>query len=216
MGIGYYFMRKQERAKWILITLKKAYPDAHCALNYANPFQLLVATILSAQCTDKRVNEVTATLFKKYPDPKAFASSDLSELQNDVRPTGFFRNKASAIQESSLQILSEHGGQVPNDMLALTKLKGVGRKTASVVMGNAFDNAQGVVVDTHIGRLSRRLGLSKHQSPEKVEQDLMKLIPREDWVLFPHLMIFHGRAVCTARKTLCADCVLQENCPSAQ
>lgn len=209
-------MRRKERALWLLQTLKQEYPDAHCALNYSNPFELLVATILSAQCTDERVNQVTAHLFPKYPNPEAFASADLTELQNDIRSTGFFRNKAIAIQESSLQILQNHQGQVPNDMPALTALKGVGRKTASVVMGNAYGHAEGVVVDTHVGRLSRRLGLSKEKQPEKVERDLMKLIPHEDWVIFPHLMIFHGRAVCTARKTFCTSCVLQEHCPSAQ
>lgn len=209
-------MRKQERVKWVLKTLKKTYPDAHCALFYSNPFELLVATILSAQCTDERVNKVTADLFKKYPNPEAFAAADLFELQNDVRSTGFFRNKAIAIKETAQQIITDHGGQVPNNMQALVHFKGVGRKTASVVMGNAFNNAEGVVVDTHVGRLSRRLGLTKHQSPEKVEQDLIGLILRADWVLFPHLMISHGRAVCKARKPMCLDCILQENCPSSQ
>jgi len=207
-------MRKKECVHWILQVLKDTYPDAHCALYYRNPFELLVATILSAQCTDERVNHVTQKLFIKYPSPEAFASAEILDLQNDVRSTGFFRNKAIAIQESSQQIILKHEGQVPNDMKALTALRGVGRKTASVVMGNAFNNAEGVVVDTHVGRLSRRLGFTKQQTPEKVEQDLIRLIPREDWVLFPHLMIFHGRAICTARKTYCTKCTLQENCPS--
>lgn len=208
-------MRKKQRAQWILEVLKQTYPDAHCALNYSSPFELLVATILSAQCTDQRVNQVTESLFQKYCGPQDFAAADLETLQGDIRSTGFFRNKAKAIQEASQQILLEHGGEVPNDMVALTHLKGVGRKTASVVMGNAYGHAEGVVVDTHVGRLSRRLDLSRHDAPEKVERDLMGLIPQEDWVLFPHLMISHGRAICKARKPLCEHCVLAEHCPAA-
>ena len=207
-------MRKKERALWLLEELKRLYPDAHCALHYQTPLQLLIATILSAQCTDERVNQVTAKLFKKYPDVYAFASADLEILMQDVKPTGFYRNKALSILETSRVIVAEYDGETPRELKQLIALRGVGRKTASVVMGNAFHNAEGVVVDTHIGRLSRRLGLTKHQSPEKVEQELMRLIPRQEWVLFPHLMISHGRAVCRARKAQCERCDLAVHCPA--
>lgn len=207
-------MRKKERALWLLEELKRLYPNAHCALHYQTPFQLLIATILSAQCTDERVNQVTAKLFEKYPDAYAFASADLNVLMQDVKPTGFYRNKALSILETATTIVNDYGGETPRELKQLTALRGVGRKTASVVMGNAFDNAEGVVVDTHIGRLSRRLGLTKHQSPEKVEQDLIRLIPRSEWVLFPHLMISHGRAVCKARKAQCDHCALAIHCPA--
>jgi endonuclease III len=207
-------MRKKERALWLLEELKRLYPDAHCALHYQSPFQLLIATILSAQCTDERVNQVTAKLFKKYPDVHAFANADLEMLMQDVKPTGFYRNKALSILETSRAIVAEYAGETPREMKQLTALRGVGRKTASVVMGNAFDNAEGVVVDTHIGRLSRRLGLTKNQDPEKVEQDLIRLIPRSEWVLFPHLMISHGRAVCKARRAQCDRCALAVHCPA--
>lgn len=207
-------MKKKERALWLLEELKRLYPDAHCALHYETPFQLLIATILSAQCTDERVNQVTAKLFKKYPDVYAFANADLEVLAQDVKSTGFYRNKALSILETSRVIVAEYGGETPRELKQLTALRGVGRKTASVVMGNAFNHVEGVVVDTHIGRLSRRLGLTKHQSPEKVEQDLMRLIPKQEWVLFPHLMISHGRAVCKARKAQCEQCALAVHCPA--
>lgn len=203
-------------AAWVLETLRATYPDAHCELDYANAFELLVATILSAQCTDVRVNLVTPALFKAFPDPAAFAAADLAEIEALIRSTGFFHNKAVAIQSSSRQLLAEHGGEVPNDMNALTALKGVGRKTASVVMGNAFGEAEGVVVDTHVSRLSQRLGLTQEQTPEKIEKDLMQLIPPADWVMFPHLMIAHGRQVCKARKPVCSSCPLASRCPSAE
>lgn len=208
-------MRKQARAIWALDILKSSYPDADCALHYRTPFELLVATILSAQCTDERVNQVTANLFEKYPGPQAFAEAELDELEQDVRPTGFFRNKAKSIQGTAQEILRLHAGEVPNDMQALVALPGVGRKTASVVMGNAFGKAEGVVVDTHVGRISKLLKLTKHDNPVKIEQDLMKLIPEADWVLFPHLMIAHGRAVCKARRPRCQECPLNSECPSA-
>jgi len=208
-------MPKKQHVNMILDLLKHAYPDAHCALIYHTPFELLVATMLSAQCTDQRVNQVTADLFQKYQGPHDFAVASLADIEADIHSTGFFRAKAKAIQVTSQILLSEHQGQVPCDMQALTRLRGVGRKTASVVMGNAFNQAEGVVVDTHVGRLSRRLGFSVHLSAEKVEQDLMKLIPRVDWVIFPHLMIAHGRAICKARKPLCQTCCLQSHCPSA-
>lgn len=207
-------MRKKERALWLIDELKRLYPDAHCALNYQTPFQLLIATILSAQCTDERVNQVTETLFKTYPDVFAFAEANLAELELAVKPTGFYRNKALSILETSQRLVALHQGEVPCDMQALTALRGVGRKTASVVMGNAFNAAEGVVVDTHVGRLSRRMGLTRHQQPEKVEQDLMRLIPRSEWVLFPHLMISHGRGPCKSRKADCAKCPLEHHCPA--
>lgn len=208
-------MRKPKKAQLIISALKQHYPDAHCALHYSNPFELMVATILSAQCTDVRVNQVTAGLFKKYTGPQDFAQADLLELEQDIRPTGFFRNKALSIQQASQQILSEHGGEVPNDLAKLVALRGVGRKTANVVMGNAFGKAEGVVVDTHVSRLSQRLGLTQATQPEKIEQDLMVLIPETDWVLFPHLLISHGRALCKARVPQCECCFLALLCPSA-
>ncbi len=207
-------MRKKERALWAIATLKSLYPDAHCALHYDTPFQLLIATILSAQCTDERVNQVTAILFEKYPTPEALANADLSILEQDVKPTGFYRNKALSILETARVIVAEHGGITPNSIPELTALRGVGRKTASVVMGNAYGHAEGVVVDTHVGRISRRLGLTKQKQATKVEQDLMKCIPREEWVLFPHLMIAHGRAVCKSRKAACDRCELAIHCPA--
>lgn len=208
-------MQKPKKAQLILSALKQHYPDAHCALHYSNPFELMVATILSAQCTDIRVNLVTADLFQKYTGPEDFAQADLLDLEQDIRPTGFFRNKALSIQLASQQILHEHGGEVPNDLAKLVALRGVGRKTANVVMGNAFGKADGIVVDTHVSRLSQRLGLTQATQPEKIEQDLMILIPKADWVLFPHLMISHGRALCKARTPQCERCFLALNCPSA-
>jgi endonuclease-3 len=204
-----------QQTRWVIEHLKLAYPDAHCALNYRNAFELLIATILSAQCTDVRVNQVTAELFKTYPGPADFVRADLAEIELAIRPTGFFRNKALAIQETSRALLQNYAGDVPCSMPALTGLKGVGRKTASVVMGNAFNQAEGVVVDTHVSRLSQRLGLSKQKQPEKIEQDLMQLVPEQDWVLFPHLMIAHGRAICKARKPACSRCLLRSACPAA-
>jgi endonuclease-3 len=208
-------VQKPKKAQLILSALKQHYPDAHCALHYSNPFELMVATILSAQCTDVRVNLVTADLFQKYTGPEDFAQADLLDLEQDIRPTGFFRNKALSIQLASQQILHEHGGEVPNDLAKLVALRGVGRKTANVVMGNAFGKADGIVVDTHVSRLSQRLGLTQATQPEKIEQDLMILIPKADWVLFPHLMISHGRALCKARTPQCERCFLALNCPSA-
>ena len=209
-------MQKSKKAQLIVSSLKEHYPEAHCALNYSNPFELLVATILSAQCTDERVNQVTKDLFKKYTCPQDFALADLSCLEEDIRPTGFFRNKALSIQQTSQQLLVEHDGKVPNNLSQLIALRGVGRKTANVVMGNAFGKAEGVVVDTHVSRLSQRLGLTQATHPEKIEQELMHLIPEVDWVLFPHLMISHGRAICKARAPQCQSCFLAPICPSAQ
>ena len=207
---------KRARAASIYDRLHRQYPDSRCALDHRSPLELLVATILSAQCTDKRVNEVTPALFRRYPTAKAYAAAALPELEEMVRPTGFFRNKARALHGLGQALLAEHRGQVPDEMAALRALPGVGRKTANVVLGNAFGKDEGVVVDTHVGRLSRRLGLSFHDDPEKVERDLMALLPRETWTLWSHLLIDHGRNVCLARKPRCGECVLADLCPSAE
>ncbi|MGE5233991.1 MAG: endonuclease III [Acidobacteriota bacterium] len=207
---------RQQRTREILRRLRAEYPQARCALDHATPLELLVATILSAQCTDKRVNEVTPALFRRFPDAAAYAAAPLPELERMVQSTGFFRNKARALKGLGQALLAEHGGEVPADMDALRKLPGVGRKTANVVLGNAFGKNEGVVVDTHVGRLARRLGLTRHEDPEKVERDLMELVPRRDWALWAHLLIFHGRQVCAARKPRCAECALADICPSAE
>ncbi len=188
------------------------YPDAKCALDFVDPLQLLVATILSAQCTDVRVNLVTPALFAKYPDAQAYADADMEELQSFIRSTGFFRNKAKNIQQCCRQLVANHGGQVPCTLDELTPLPGVGRKTANVILGNAFD-VPGLTVDTHLGRLSRRMGLTTHTDPVKVERDLMELIPEKEWTIFSHRMISHGRQVCHSRKPNCADCTLSSICP---
>lgn len=193
--------------------LESLYPDAHCALNHSNAFELLIATILSAQCTDERVNMVTPGLFKKYPTPQKLADADLSALEQEVRSTGFYRNKAKNIQGASRLIVEKFGGKVPQTMDELLDLPGVARKTANVVLGNAYGKNIGVVVDTHVGRLSNRLGLTKESDPVKIEQDLMKLFPSERWTMLAHLLISHGRAVCDARKPLCSTCKLSEACP---
>lgn len=205
---------KRERTLEIIKRLKKAYPTAHCALNHTNAFELLIATILSAQCTDERVNIVTATLFRKYHGPKDLAEVPQEELEREIHSTGFFRNKAKNIRAASQRILDEYGGEVPQTMEELLTLGGVARKTANVVMGNAFGIASGVVVDTHVSRLSQRLGLTKQTTPEKIELDLQKLVPQDDWVMFSHWLIFHGRQVCHARKPKCRQCVLSDTCPS--
>ena len=205
---------KAERTAEIIKRLTKAYPTAHCALNYTNPFELLVATILSAQCTDERVNIVTSTLFRKYRGPQDFAAVSQEELEQDVKSTGFFRNKAKSIRAASQRIIDDFGGKVPQTMDEILSLAGVARKTANVVLGNAFGIASGVVVDTHVSRLSQRLGLTKEKTPEKIELDLQALVPKKDWVMFPHWMIFHGRQICQARKPKCTECVLADICPS--
>ena len=204
---------KIARTKKIVAGLDKTYPGAHCELVHQNPLELLIATILSAQCTDKRVNIVTEQLFKKYRSAKDFANADLSELENDVRTTGFYKNKARNIKAASRDIVEKHGGQVPQTMDELIQLGGVGRKTANVVLGNAFDINVGVVVDTHVGRLSHRLGLTTHRAPEKIETDLMELVPQKQWTLFSHLLIWHGRKRCTARKPDCPNCEIKDLCP---
>lgn len=197
----------------IIRRLKAAYPEARCALDFKTPLQLLVATILSAQCTDTRVNIVTKDLFRKYPDAKAFAAAKLPELEKAIQSTGFFRSKAKSISTTCGELVEKFGGRVPQELDALVKLRGVGRKTANVVLGTGFGIPSGVVVDTHVGRLSRRLGLSRQADPVKVERDLMGLLPKRQWIDFSHLMIAHGRQICLARKPKCEICPLAELCP---
>jgi endonuclease-3 len=201
-----------KRVAAILAKLDEAYPDATCELNHENAFQLLIATILSAQCTDVRVNQVTETLFKKYPDAKAFAYAAPSELEQDIRPTGFFRNKTKSVMGASKAILEKFGGEVPRTMEEILTLAGVARKTGNVVLGTAYGIASGVVVDTHVLRLSNRLDLSRNEDPKKVEEDLMKIIPREKWIQFSHQLIWHGRRVCHARKPKCIECNMESLC----
>jgi len=204
---------KKGRAKKIIAGLEETYPAAHCELVHSNPLELLVATILSAQCTDKRVNIVTENLFKKYRSAADFANADIAGLENDVRTTGFFKNKARNIKSACRDIVGKHGGQVPQTMEELIELGGVGRKTANVVLGNAFGINIGVVVDTHVARLSYRFGFTKHSAPEKIEQDLMSMVPQPKWALFSHLLIWHGRRRCFARKPDCASCEVLKLCP---
>ncbi|MCC6418795.1 MAG: endonuclease III [Gemmataceae bacterium] len=203
---------QRSRARSIVRKLARLYPDAHCALNHQTPLQLLVATILSAQCTDARVNQITPALFARYPDARAFAEADPRELESYVQSTGFFRNKAKNIIACCRALVERHGGAVPATMEELVPLAGVGRKTANVILGNAFA-VPGITVDTHVGRLSRRLGLTVHTDPVKVERDLMELIPKKDWTTFSHRLIFHGRQVCHARRPACASCGLAKLCP---
>ena len=203
-----------KRVRAILEKLDEAYPAVTCALEHKNPFQLLVATILSAQCTDERVNQVTPALFQKYPSPEAFAYANPRELQQDIRPTGFFRNKTKSIMGASKKIIEEFGGQVPRTMEQLLTLPGVARKTANVVLGTAYGIASGIVVDTHVQRLVGRLDLSRNTDPKKIEQDLMPIIPQEKWILFSHQLIWHGRRVCQARKPRCTECNLERICYS--
>ena len=203
------------RAREIIRKLKRAYPDARCSLNHTNAFELLVATILSAQCTDERVNIVTADLFRKYRKPEDFLKVSARELEKEIRTTGFFRNKTKSIQGTARVLTEQYGGSVPQTMEELLELPGVARKTANVVLGNAFEIKSGVVVDTHVSRLSHRLGLSQQKTPEKIEQDLVVILPRKDWVIFSHLLIAHGRKICKARNPLCAECVLEKLCPSS-
>jgi endonuclease-3 len=205
--------RKQRTAE-IIKRLKKAYPDAHCVLVHSTPFELLIATILSAQCTDERVNIVTANLFRKYRSPHDFVEVSQAELEKDVHSTGFFRNKAKNIKSASQRIVEVYSGKIPQTMGEILTLGGVARKTANVVLGNAFGIASGVVVDTHVSRLSQRLGLTNEKTPEKIERELEKLVPKKNWIMFPHWMIFHGRQVCNARKPKCGECVLANICPS--
>ncbi len=204
-----------EQVHAIIDELRSLYPDAKCSLNYSNPLELLVATQLSAQCTDVRVNIVTEQLFKKYRTVEDYATASQEELEQDIRPTGFYRNKARNIRAACQRIITEYGGEVPRTMAGLLSLAGVARKTANVVLGNAFGIVEGFVVDTHVGRFSRRFGWTKNEDPVKVEQDLMRIIPQQDWLDLSHLLIFHGRAVCYARNPQCERCTLVLLCPSA-
>jgi endonuclease-3 len=204
-----------ERVNEILKRLDERYPGATCALHHDSAWELLVATILSAQCTDVRVNMVTPIIFEKYPTPEAFAALQPEDLEDDIRSTGFFRNKSKSVVGAARKLISEFGGQVPRTMDELLQLPGVARKTANVVLGTWYKIADGVVVDTHVQRISRRLELTKHDEPQKIEQDLMKVIPRDKWIIFAHQIILHGRALCIARKPKCADCPLENLCHAA-
>ena len=207
---------KRRRTGEVLHRLEDEYPDAHCALDHRSALELLVATILSAQCTDKRVNMVTPALFEKYPGAADYAQAPLAELEEMIRSTGFFRNKSRSLKGLGQALVDEHRGRVPRTLDELVKLPGVGRKTANVVLGNAFGIDEGVVVDTHVGRLSRRLALTDEKDAVKVERDLMELVPRTDWTLWAHLLIYHGRQVCHSRRPDCAQCMLVDLCPSAE
>jgi endonuclease-3 len=208
-------MTAKERIKPLIKRLKKLYPDAGCSLRHADPLELLVATILSAQCTDKRVNEVTKTLFREYKNAEDYASADPEVFEEQIRSTGFFRNKTKSIINMAQALVEQHHGRVPDSMAELVKLPGVGRKTANVVLGNAFCVDEGIVVDTHVKRISNRLKLTRNQDPDKIEQDLTKLVPKKEWTLWPHLLIHHGRAVCVARSPKCEDCALVDLCPGS-
>jgi endonuclease-3 len=204
------------RARELVARLRAAYPDARCSLNFRTPLELLVATILSAQCTDERVNQVTERLFAKYRTAEDYAAAPPEELEQDIKQTGFYRNKAKHLREAGALLASRFGGEVPRTMEDLTALPGVARKTANVVLGNAYGIVEGVVVDTHVSRVSQRLGLSASDDPAKIEQDLMATLPRVDWLDFSHLIIYHGRAICQARKPLCERCTLADICPTGQ
>ena len=205
----------KKRVRDVIRRLKRAYPDAKTALNHSNAFELLVATILSAQSTDERVNIVTADLFRKYRKPEDYLKVPPSELEKDIHSTGFFRNKTKSLQGTARVLLEKYGGEVPHTMDELLELPGVARKTANVVLGNAFGVKAGVVVDTHVMRLSHRLNFSQQKAAEKIELDLIEIVPKKEWVLFPHLMIFHGRKICKARNPACAECVVEKQCPSS-
>jgi len=207
---------RAERAGEIYELLADEYPDAHCELDFRSAFQLAVATILSAQTTDQRVNSVTPTLFNAYPDAKALASADQADVEEIIRSTGFFRNKAKSVIGFARGLMAEHAGKVPESMEDLSALPGVGRKTANVILGNAFGLAEGVVVDTHVKRLSTLLDLTREKTPEKIEQDLMELFDRDHWTMLSHLLIWHGRRVCIARRPKCEECVVSHLCPSSR
>jgi len=206
---------RRERADRIFGALAKEYPQAETALNHSNPFELAVATILSAQCTDERVNMVTPELFRRFPDAEALAAAPLQELEAIIHSTGFFRNKAKNLVGMAVAVVEEHGGTLPRTLAELTRLPGIGRKTGNVILGNAFGIDEGVVVDTHVKRLAGRMGFTREAAPERVERDLMQLFPRDRWTLLSHLLIFHGRAVCPARKPRCRECVVANLCPSS-
>jgi endonuclease-3 len=208
--------KAKERIEKITNILRKTYPRSRTALHFKTPLQILVATILSAQCTDEKVNQVTPALFKKYPSASDFAQANPEELEEGIRPTGFFRNKTKSIIGSSKKIVSDFGGEVPDSMNDLVMLPGVARKTANIVLSSAYKKAEGIAVDTHVKRLSHRLGLSKQKNPDKIEQDLMELVPKKDWLDFNYLLVNHGRKICQAKKPKCPECVLNHLCPSAK
>ncbi|MDP2914376.1 MAG: endonuclease III [Candidatus Aminicenantes bacterium] len=205
----------KDRIVRIIRILEKEYPESRTALRFETPLQILVATILSAQCTDERVNKLTPALFKKYPDAAAFAAADRTELELDIRPTGFFRNKAKSIIGAASKIVADFGGRVPDTMAELVTLPGVARKTANIVLSSAYGKAEGIAVDVHVKRLSGQLGLSRQKNPEKIEQDLLKIVPKADWLDFNYLLVNHGRRICQARKLKCPECKLAKLCPSA-
>ena len=202
------------KTRAVIRKLKRRFPDAKCSLTHENPLELLVATILSAQCTDVRVNIVAKDLFKRYKTAQDFAEADPDELAEMIRSTGFFRNKTKSIINMARSLVADHGGEVPQSMAELNALAGVGRKTANVVLGNAFGINEGIVVDTHVKRISNRLGLTNRTDPVKIEEDLIKVVPKKDWTVFPHLLILHGRATCQARNPRCEECPITNNCPS--
>ena len=208
-------IQRRERTQEIIKLLKRAHPDAKCALNHSNAFELLIATILSAQCTDERVNKVTADLFRKYRKPEDYLKVRDTELQQDIKTTGFFRNKTKSIQGACKVLIEEFGGEVPRTMEELLRVPGAARKTSNVVLGVAYGIAEGVVVDTHVSRLSQRLKLTRQKDPVKIEKDLMELVLKKDWIIFSHLLIFHGRRICKARRPLCEECVVERLCPSS-
>jgi endonuclease-3 len=206
----------EDRAPVIIRKLERAYPDARVALNFTNPLECLIATILSAQCTDEKVNEVTATLFKKYRSAADYLAVPEDELKEDIRPTGFFNQKATSIRAACERIVEAYGGEVPDTMEDLITLRGVARKTANIVLGNAFGKVEGIAVDTHVRRLANRLGFSEHSDAVKIEQDLMRLVPRKKWFSFSYQLIDHGRAICRAKKPLCPECPVEPLCPASQ
>jgi endonuclease III len=208
-------LQRQARTQEIIKLLKRAHPDAKCALNHSNAFELLIATILSAQCTDERVNKVTADLFRKYRKPEDYLKVRDTEVQQDIKTTGFFRNKTKSIQGACKVLIEEFGGEVPRTMEELLRVPGAARKTSNVVLGVAYGIAEGVVVDTHVSRLSQRLKLTRQKDPVKIEKDLIELVPKKDWIIFSHLLIFHGRRICKARRPLCEECVVERLCPSS-
>lgn len=209
-------VNEKERIKKIIEILRENYPNSRTALNYKNPLQLLVATILSAQCTDVKVNQVTPSLFEKYPTAADLARADREELEKIIRPTGFYRNKAKSIKQAAAVIEKDFSGKIPDTMEELITLPGVARKTANIILSSVFRKAEGIAVDTHVKRLAGRLGLSHEKNPDKIEKDLMKLIPREDWLDFNYMLVNHGRKICQAKKPKCSQCVLRQLCPSAE
>src|SRR5262245_221201 len=207
--------QKRKRTQLLIHRLKAAHPDARCSLNYSNPLELLVATVLSAQCTDERVNRVTESLFKQYRTASDYAVALPGELEEAIKSTGFYRNKAKALRGCCAELAARYSGEVPANLAALIQLPGIGRKTANVILGNAFEIAEGIVVDTHVRRLAGRLGLTQHTDPDKIEHDLLQLVPRVDWIIIGHLLILHGRRICAARAPKCPVCPVKDLCPSA-